>query len=512
MSRHLTPPPGFRGAFSLDPGERRAHAGASGPVQLLPAAVAAPADADDVVRLVRWAADTGVSLVPRGAATGMPGGNVGPGVAVEMTPGFSGRCEVDATARRLRVGAGVVAADAARAAADAGLWLPALPSSAGRCTLGGMVANNAAGARTFRHGAIRERVMGLDVVLGTGERALLGEDGPHPAVFAELAAHLSGTLSMPNAGWPRVRKNASGYALDRFLPATDAAQLLVGSEGTLGIVLGVTLALVEPPAQRAVLLVGLPALEDVVAAAEEARAAGASACELFGRRILEMARLDQDPDVGPLARGAEALLLLEVEGNRHEVEEGLARLRRMADGLGAGLLEARDEAERTRLWEVRHRASPTIARAAERGLMSTQFIEDSVVPPERLPAYVRGLEAILAEAGMDAVIFGHAGDGNLHVNPLVDVGDPGWRQRVRQVLEATTDLVAGLGGTLTGEHGDGRIRAPLLARIWTKDLVRAFREVKTRLDPAGCLNPGVILPLPGQDPMEGLGAGLREAA
>ncbi len=133
-----------------------------------------------------------------------------------------------------------------------------------------------------------------------------------------------------------------------------------------------------------------------------------------------------------------------------------------------------------------------------------QFIEDSVVPPARLPEYLRGLEPILAEEDTDAVVFGHAGDGNVHVNPLIDVGYPHWRDRVARILERTADLVAALGGTLSGEHGDGRIRGVFHERVWGSRLTDAFRSVKSSLDPAGIMNPGVIVPLPGQDPLEGL--------
>lgn len=143
---------------------------------------------------------------------------------------------------------------------------------------------------------------------------------------------------------------------------------------------------------------------------------------------------------------------------------------------------------------------------AERGLHSAQFIEDSVVPPDRLLDYIRGVAGILESAELDAVIFGHAGDFNLHVNPLVPDGDPDWLERVRQVPHATTDLVAHLGGTLTVEHGDGRLRAPLLHRIWDAPTVAAFRAVRSALDPGRILNPGVILPLSDQDPLAGLGA------
>jgi FAD/FMN-containing dehydrogenase len=139
-----------------------------------------------------------------------------------------------------------------------------------------------------------------------------------------------------------------------------------------------------------------------------------------------------------------------------------------------------------------------------------QFIEDSVVPTERFIDYLRSLEDILTEERTKAVIFGHAGDASAHVNPLVDVRAPEWRGRVRRILEATTTLVAGLGGTLSGEHGDGRIRAPFLDRVWGPALAGAFREVKRTLDPQGVFNPGVIVPLRGQDTLEGLGPWRRE--
>ena len=157
-----------------------------------------------------------------------------------------------------------------------------------------------------------------------------------------------------------------------------------------------------------------------------------------------------------------------------------------------------------RLWSVRHAASPVIQSRASEGLVSMQFIEDSVVRADRVPDYLRGLGQILEQEETDAVMFGHAGDGNVHVNPLVDVRRPDWRDRVRRILEATVDLVAGLEGTLSGEHGDGRLRGPFHPRIWGETLTGAFGRVKATLDPHGIFNPGAVVPLPGQDPLAGL--------
>lgn len=496
-------PRGFRGPILTDRTTLDACARASGPFRFRPIAVARPADVGDVRSLVMWAAAEGMALVPRGAGTGMPGHNVGPGVVVELGGRFRRIAPVDRERRLVRVGPGAVASDVAAAAAANGLCLPALPSSADRCTVGGMVANNAAGARSFRHGSIRERVEELEVVLADGEVLRVGGDHPLSGPFEGLRRRLGEEFGLAGSGWPRVRKNSSGYALPRFLESGDAAQLLVGSEGTLGIVTSVLLRLEAPAPERAAGLLGLPALEALPEVAARTEAAGASACEYLGRRILEMARLDEDPDCGPLSRRSAALVLVEVAGDREGIEEGMESVRELASDLGTRLLEAWTPESRERLWDLRHRASPMIAAAAERGLVSTQFIEDSVVPPARLPSYVAGLRDILARAETDAVFFGHAGDGNLHVNPLLDVGDAAWPERARVILERTVDLVTELGGTLSGEHGDGRVRAPFLERIWGGRYSGAFRNVKETLDPGGILNPGVIVPLPGQDPLEG---------
>ena len=243
---------------------------------------------------------------------------------------------------------------------------------------------------------------------------------------------------------------------------------------------------------------------DMVAAAEVARSVQAATCEMLGRWLLERADLEQDERIGPLARDAEALLLIELAGPRDVLSSSLEELRRLARNLGSGMAEAEDEEDAARLWTLRHRASPTIARSAALGLRSVQFIEDSVVPLEQVPAYLEGLDALLEENSLEAVVFGHLGDGNLHVNPLVDVRRSGWRKEMAILLERTAELVASLDGTLTGEHGDGRIRAPYLPRIWGKRWEEAFRQVKRALDPADVFNPGVIVPVPGQDPLDGL--------
>ena len=439
----------------------------------------------------------------------MPGGNVGSGVCVDLSHGFRRLDEVDARRRQVRAGCGVVATDVARAAESAGLFFPPLPSSADRCTLGGMVANNAAGARSFKYGAVREWVREVDVVLADGRCVRLARGGESSG--GQLPAGLPGVREAPGATWdalshrwPRVAKNASGYALDRFLRSGEAVELFVGSEGTLGFITAVTLALLPAPADRRLILLGIDSADALPPAVDAARATGASACEFLGRAFIELANLEREPTIGEVAEGAFALLLIELDGEPAEAAGGIERLQSFARSARVRSLVAETREDRRKVWNLRRKASPRIAAEANRGLVSMQFIEDSVVPLPRIVDYLAGVEGILARFRTGGVIFGHAGDGHLHVNPLVDVRRPRWKEAVRGILDDVVELVAELGGTLSGEHGDGRVRAPFVDRIWSPSAVAAFRAVKSSMDPDGILNPGVILPLPGQDPLRGL--------
>lgn len=502
-------PDHFRGLFHLREADRSPFAGASGILYALPDAVAVPADAEDVCTLVRWAADSGTPLVPRGAGTGMPGGNVGRGVLVDLVPGLCHLYPVDAAARRVRIQPGITLGNLNRACAGYGLHFPVDPSSAERATLGGMLANNSAGAHSVRYGATRAWTEALDVVLadGTTATARRGQPPEHPrlrSILAGIDRSLLPARERILAEWPRVRKNSSGYALCEYLRSCDAVDLLVGSEGTLALIVGAELRLAPTPACRGLALLEFTTLEAAGAAVESLLPLQPSTCEILDRTFLDLVR-DAGADPGyPLRPGLEAILLVEMEADSaEEVAEALQRVAAAAAGLADRISLASDLEQQARFWKVRHAASPLIAARTD-GLVSMQFIEDGVVPVSRLPDYLLALRRTLARHDTPAVIFGHAGDGNLHVNPLVDVRAAGWRSTVERILYQITDVIAELGGTMAGEHGDGRLRAPLLDAIWGAEMVAHFRAVKTAWDPTGIFNPGAILPLPGQQPLDAL--------
>jgi FAD/FMN-containing dehydrogenase len=500
--------PGFRGEVHADEPRRLPFADASGILRALPDAVAVPEDADDVAALVRWAGATGTKLVPRGAGTGMPGGNVGSGVSVDLVSRFRGPASVDGERRIATVRPGSTLAELNADAAPRGLVFPVDPSSAARATLGGMIANNSGGAHTVRYGSTRRWVRALDVVLADGSRARAVRGEAPAGRLAEIVAEVDEAL-LPRhdtirSRWPRVRKNASGYALREYLESGDAVDLLVGSEGTLALVTGAELDLAPIPAARGLALLEFTDLAAAGAAVMKVLELEPAACEMIDRTFIDLVRAGGEDPGYPLREGLEAILFVEMEGDStDEVAAALERVSERLSGIADRITTATDPAEQARYWHVRHAASPLIAKLAG-GRISMQFIEDGVVPVDRLADYIHLLRRVLAANDLPAVIFGHAGDGNLHVNPLVDVGAPGWKERVEAIVYEIAEGVAALGGTMTGEHGDGRLRAPLIEIVWGAELVACFRAVKHAFDPLGILNPGVILPLPSQRPLDAI--------
>jgi FAD/FMN-containing dehydrogenase len=505
----LGPIDGFRGALVIDEAGRRPFADASGILSALPRAVAVPRDADDVAALLRWASAERVTLVPRGAGTGMPGGNVGAGVSVDLVSHFRAPPAIDAESRTARVEPGTTLWELNAAAAPHGLRFPVDPSSGEVCTFGGMIANNSGGSHTVRYGSTRAWVHALDVVLADGTRLTTtrGEIERHPRL-AEILARVDAALAPARddvlARWPRVRKNSSGYALKEYLESGDAVDLLVGSEGTLALTTSAVVRLAPITAARGLALVEFTDLAAAGAAVERIFELGPSTCEMIDRTFIDLVRSGGEDPGYPLREGLEAILFVEFEGDSEsEVAARLAAVERAMEGVADLVSVAAEEMQQERLWHVRHAASPLIAKLAG-GRVSMQFIEDGVVPIARLADYIRFLRRVLADRALPAVIFGHAGDGNLHVNPLVDVSKPGWREEVEAVIYEVAVGVAALGGTMTGEHGDGRLRAPLIDIIWSPETVACFRAVKKAFDPAGILNPGVILPLPAQRPLDAI--------
>jgi FAD/FMN-containing dehydrogenase len=477
---------------------RAAYAEGAGIYRIVPQAVAIPGDVAELQAVVRWAAGTGAgrggrTLIPRGAGSGMAGGNVGPGTIVDLSRGFT-ELEVEPQRRLARAGASVTPHAINAAARPFGLRLPPDPSSGAFATSGGLVATNAAGPRTVRCGSVRKWVEALQIVEADGTVRTVRK-GEGRGEKYDLTADSRRLIA---ERFPRTRKSSSGYALDRFAESGDELDLLIGSEGTLGFITAVEWRLEPIPSHVAGAALGFGSLDALGDAVPFLVSLDPSAVELLDRTLLGL--IPGAPDVA-------CLLLVEFERETWAAARGVVgdAARGLKDHV-AFVDTAVDRAGLERLWEIRRLASPALARlpVTQRSL---QVIEDGCVPLPRLGAYVAGVRAAADRHGVPVAIFGHAGDGHVHVNALPDITSPGWEQALATLFEDVTRLLVELGGVPAGEHGAGRLRAGVLERFYGKEVMALFRDVKRAYDPLSIFNPGVIIPATDWAPLAALKVG-----
>ncbi|HEU5218105.1 MAG TPA: FAD-linked oxidase C-terminal domain-containing protein, partial [Gemmatimonadales bacterium] len=303
------------------------------------------------------------------------------------------------------------------------------------------------------------------------------------------------------ARFPRVRKNSSGYALNAWLDSGDLLDLIIGAEGTLGFVTGAEWRLVPVPARYAGIRASIADIKSLGAIVPQLLELDPSAVEYLDASFLRF--------VGQAEAGVAGLLMVELEGDDSgSLAERLREARHVLRPHSTAMEEAAGRESLESLWDIRHAASPILARQ-EGGRRSMQVIEDGCVPVESLGRYIEAVRAAATRHGIDVVIFGHAGDGNMHVNLLPDLSQPGWEDRIAGIYADVSAAVVSLGGTLSGEHGDGRLRARSLAAVYGPEVLDLFRRVKDAFDPVGILNPGVIIPAAEDRPFGSLKLGDR---
>ena len=486
----------------LDVRARAAYAEGAGIYRILPRAVAAPARLDDLAPLLRWARETGAAVIPRGAGSAMGGGNVGDGLVLDLTGLDERRIGIDAHHRTARAAAGATGGAINRAAHRFGLRLAPNPSSLAFATSAGLASTNAAGSRSFRCGSVRRWIAGVDLVTADGEHLGLDRGRPaDPGVAAVARFERTAAPAIRQARatiqqrFPRTRKNSSGYALDAWLQSGDLLDLLIGAEGTLGIITAVRWTLERVPLARGGLRIAVLDDDELMYALEVLRELGATSIELLDRTFLRFVADSLSDATRHLALRSGAILLAEFEGASDQVH---ASLRSARGRLGTQVYEATasyGEAALEALWAIRHAASPLLARLGP-GRRSLQVIEDGCVPVDRLPRYLAVLRAIPDRYGVETVVFGHAADGHLHVNLLPDTTRPGWEAVLQTIFDEVSLELLALGGTPSGEHGDGRLRSGLMERLYGAEVLALFRAVKLAFDPDSLLNPGVILAEP----------------
>ena len=479
--------------WNTEPRVRAAYAEGAGIYRIVPSAVAIPRDLSDVVTLVRQAAESRTPLIPRGAGSGMAGGNVGPGIVVDLSTAFT-ELAIDSQRRIARAGASVTWGQVNEAAKPYGLRLPPDPSSGLFATSGGMVSTNAAGPRTVRYGSVRRWVEGLEIVEADGGvRTVRREAG-----IGNRFILTPDTKNLIASRFPQTRKSSSGYALDRFAESGDEVDLFVGAEGTLGIVTGVHWKLDPIPADIAGVAFGFADLEAMTESVPYLVSLKPSAVELLDSTLLRF--IDDAPNVA-------CLLLVEFERETAAAARGVVgdAVRGLKQAV-THVATAVDRAGLDRLWSVRRLASPSLARlpASQRSL---QIVEDGCVPLHQLGRYVAGVQRAAERRNIPVAIFGHAGDGHVHVNALPDTTRGAWREALAGLFDDVTALLLELGGVPSGEHGAGRLRAGVLERFYGPEVLDLFRALKRAYDPLTIFNPGVIIPATGWSPLAALKVG-----
>ena len=510
-----------RGAVRADVLDRGLFATDASPYEVVPIAVVSPRDADDVAAAVAWCGAEGIPVLPRGAGTSLAGQTVGAAVVLDCSTHLHRIVEIDAGARTARVQPGVVLDDLRRAAAGHDLAVGPDVSTATHATIGGMIGNSSAGAMSLVHGMTDEHVLAIEGVLSDGSRHRFAavHPGGHDAngsvgtgdadprlagIACDLASLVRSLAPEIRARFPRVPRNVAGYRLDDVLDrlesgdgAVDLARFLAGTEGTLAVTVEATMRLVPRPRAKALLVVGFTGVAEACARVADLVATGPVAVELMDAFIVEAAAAQPvfAADVASLptidGRRPGAVLMVEYHGDaRSEV------LDRARDAIGRAGLAADaarivvDPAEQARVWSIRTTGLGLISKPD--GTRSPMpGLEDCGVPLDRLAEFQRAFEALIASHGWRGVFYAHASVGLLHVRPRIDLGASADRESFRRLREETLDLVLAHDGSISGEHGDGRIRADLVRRMYGPTITEAFAQVKALFDPLGILNPGI---------------------
>ncbi len=412
-----------------------------------PAAVVLPSTVDEVSQALRVAHSLGVAVVPRGAGTGLSGGAAAvDGCLVVCTTRMNRIVEVDTDNQYAVVEPGVITGDLDDAAAAVGLWYPPDPSSWRTCTIGGNVATDAGGLCCVRYGTTSDYVLGLEVVLADGRVLRTGR---------------------------RTAKGVAGYDLTR---------LLVGSEGTLGIVTSAVLRLRPRRPTPATAVAVFPTL---ISAGEAVLALLRTCPSLSLLEIMDRTTLRAVDALGRMGLDTDAAAMLVLQTDvaaQHPTVEQVCR-----DAGATEVHATTDPAEAELLLQARRLALPALQR------LGTVLLDDVAVPRSALPALIVNIEQVAARTGLVIGTFGHAGDGNLHPSIVYDRADPGQRAAAQEAFDGVLAAALALGGTITGEHGVGRLKASWLATELDDVALQVSRDVKAALDPAGLMNPGAVL-------------------
>lgn len=487
--------------------------------QVLPEGVAFPKNREDVQAILRYVREANLTLTARAAGTSLAGQTVGSGIILDVSRHMTRILEINPDNRWARVDSGVIRDSLNAAAGKFGLFFAPDPATSNRCMIGGMIGNNSSGSFSLRYGTVRDHVLELETVLANGETAvfrpfsaqeLSNEDSSDAALrLTQAVLHVvkqhKEKIAAAFPGPELVRSNA-GYALDRLLrfkPFNPEGEdfslvpLLCGSEGTLAVTTAAKVKLTQVAQEPVLVVPQFDAISAAMYATVAALDEDPSAIELVDDQIIAATR--GNPAMERLrfflTGNPKCFLIIQIDdagsGNPAEKAKNLAEKLKKHPGVTAVWLETQPERQKA-IWELR-KAGLGLLMGLSSESKSPTFCEDTAVPVRNLPAYVADFEELLKRYGSSCVFYAHASVGELHLRPVLDLKQPGNIEKMEQMQAEITELVKKYGGTISGEHGDGRARSAFLEQLYGPEIISLFKEIKTIFDPEYRLNPGVIV-------------------
>ncbi len=486
--------------------------------QVEPLGVVIPKNVDDVITTVRMAGDHRVPIIPRGSGTSLSGQGIGPGVILDFTRHFDRILEICPEEGWVRVEAGVVLDQLNMALRPYGLMVGPDPSSSYAATLGGMAANNSTGAHSIVYGMMLDHVLEMEVVLADGKRVCLepltgGQIRQKIGMAAQDSSLYQGIFLVLNKyrrairkHYPRTWRNVAGYNLHRLLSDWETTKklnlsaLVVGSEGTLGIILSLKVRVVPRPRKTHLTLLHFDQLYQALSLVPFMLEHRPSAVELLDRYFIDLTRRNAEyrKRLGFIEGNPAAVCIVEFSGET--TRELNDRSRRLVSALRnkgfRGAVVVQDTQEQiANVWQVR-KAGLGLLMSKRGDAKPLAFIDDAAVPVEHLADYAREVIRICTDAGTEAAFYAHASAGCLHINPVINLKTEEGIRQFREISQSVIELAVQMGGTSTGEHGEGLARSYYNERVFGRELHQAFRDVKGLFDPGNLLNPGKIVDAP----------------
>jgi FAD/FMN-containing dehydrogenase/Fe-S oxidoreductase len=512
-----------RAEVYFDSGTRGLYATDASLYQIEPLGVVVPRTSNDLISTVKIAADEHLPILPRGAATSLSGQTVGPAIVIDFSKYLNRIGIVDRDAMTVRVEPGVVLDQLNLHLKPLGLMFGPDVSTSDRATIGGMIGNNSAGARSLRYGKTVDHVRSVEVVLAEGQTADLG---PLAAAELDVVCSKSDTIGAIHCvvrdtvalhgqairdRFPHILRRVSGYNLDEFIPGLpvrpagwrdepwqfNLARLIVGSEGTLAVAAAASLKLVPLPAAQGLVILSFATIPAALDRLAEIVETGPVAVEMLDRMILELAA--QNPSFAShlsFTEGRPAAVLA-AQFYADSAEELAERADVLASRFQGrpGVLGVRKrlvDADKDDFWKIR-KAGFSLLMGMVGDAKPIAFVEDTAVDPAQLPSFYEGFRQIVERHGVTAACYGHADVGCLHIRPLINVKTRDGVESLRAIAREVSDLVVEFGGAMSGEHGDGLARSLWNRKLFGPEIYAAFQVIKRAFDPENRLNPGKVI-------------------